>query len=313
MISILGTVALDTLKTPKGTRSHILGGSAVFSSIAASLFASPYIHAVVGEDFPQEHIQFLTKKNINLKNLEIKKNEKTFHWDGYYTEDMAQAHTNKTDLNVLGTFLPQICEKSRENPFILCSNLDPDIQFYAIDQFKNPKLIVLDTMNFWISHKKIALLNAIKKCHILVVNDMELKLLTETSSIIEGLEKAIRMGPQYIIVKKGEHGAILYNGQDFFCCPGYIVKNVVDPTGAGDSFAGAFCGFLSRSSDIDFEKLKEAMVMGILVSALTVQGFGVEGLKDVNMLQLQESLGHYQASVSLPKNLHNLSCFKEEK
>jgi len=301
MISVIGTVALDTIKTPFGHKQRLLGGSAVFSSIAASIFSTSYLHAVIGDDFPDDYLLLLREKKIELSNLEIAKQQKTFHWEGYYEEDMAQAHTQKTELNVLSTFLPNVCEKSAQNKIVLCANLDPDIQQYVIKKFNDPQLIVLDTMNFWITNKRDSLLKAIQLCDVLIINDMELKLLTGASHLLEGLKSAIQLGPSCVIVKKGEHGAMMYNGQEFFSVPANIVERVVDPTGAGDSFAGAFCGYLGQNvGPIRYEDLKKAMVMGILVSSLTVQAFSVEALMPLTQEKVSYLLSDYKGLTSVP-------------
>jgi len=301
MISIIGTVALDTIKTPFGHKQKLLGGSAVFSSIAASIFSKAYLHAVVGDDFPEEYLSLLKEKNIDLSNLEVAKQQKTFHWEGYYEEDMAQAHTQKTELNVLSTFLPTVCEKSAQNKIVLCANLDPDIQQYAIHQFHSPQLIVLDTMNFWISTKRESLLKAIQRCDVLIINDMELKLLTGASHLLKGLKSAIQLGPSCVIVKKGEHGAMMYNGQEIFSLPANIVERVVDPTGAGDSFAGAFCGYLGQNrGSISYEDLKKAVVMGILVSSVTVQAFSAEALLSLSKEKVSYMMSDYKALTTIP-------------
>lgn len=302
MISVIGTVALDTIKTPLGHQQRLLGGSAIFSSIAASIFSTSYLHAVIGDDFPENYLCLLREKKIELSNLEVNKQQKTFHWEGYYEEDMAQAHTQKTELNVLSTFLPKVCEKSAQNKIVLCANVDPDIQQYVIKKFNAPQLIVLDTMNFWITTKRDSLLKAIQLCDVLMINDMELKLLTGASHLIEGLKAAIQLGPSCVIVKKGEHGAMMYNGQDFFSVPANKVEKVVDPTGAGDSFAGAFCGYLGQNAGgvIGYEDLKKAMVMGILVSSLTVQAFSVEGLLSLTKERVSYLLSDYKALTTIP-------------
>lgn len=298
-LTILGTVALDSIETPKGSHTRILGGSATYASTAASLFSKVNIVSIIGEDFPETHLEFFEKRGISTNGIE-KASGKTFHWEGYYTDDMNEAHTVTTDLNVLLKFSPKIPDKYKSSTIVLVGNFDPNIQKQAIEQFKNPKLVVLDTMNFWIENQLDTLKETLQLIDTLVINDQEIRLLTNIDNIIEAMPEVLKLGPKRVIVKKGEHGAIMYNGDDYFICPAFPLKELVDPTGAGDSFAGGFVGYLAQHTEMTEEDFKNAVIIGTLISSFTVQGFSLDRLKTVDFRMLRAQYNLLKSYMTIP-------------
>ena len=288
-LSIIGTVAYDSIKSPHGERERILGGSASFSSIAASLFNESHIVSIVGQDFESKYLDFFNERGINTTGIEIADGN-TFHWSGYYEKDMAEAFTLQTDLNVLLAFNPVVPEHCKDSGIVFCANIDPVLQKQAIEQFQNPELVILDTMNFWIEHSKDALLEVLKLVDILIVNDGEARQLTGESNIVNALDALIQLGPKRVIVKKGEHGSIMYDGISHFTCPALPIRNLIDPTGAGDSFAGAFAGYLSSSNSRTEQDFRKAVAFGSIVSAHTVQGFSFDALNKLTLPAVHEQL-----------------------
>lgn len=286
-VSIIGTVAFDSIRTPQGQKDRILGGSATYAGLAASIFSHVSIISIVGKDFPQDHLSYFNSRNISTDGIHISQGD-TFHWKGYYEGDMNQAHTEQTDLNVLLEFDPVVPHRHKDHKIVFLANIDPDLQKKALAQFTKPEVVILDTMNFWIESKIDALIKNLKDIDILIINDQEIRQLTQTSNIIEAMPKAHAMGPKRIIVKKGEHGAIMYNGKDHFICPAYPLTKITDPTGAGDSFAGAIAGFLAQSQTLDETAYRKAVVIGTLVSSFTVQGFSMDTLKHLNWETIEQ-------------------------
>ncbi|NQY73248.1 MAG: bifunctional hydroxymethylpyrimidine kinase/phosphomethylpyrimidine kinase [Candidatus Margulisbacteria bacterium] len=301
-VAIIGTVALDSIKTPSGEHNRILGGSATFSATAATIFGPAGIVSIVGKDFPSEHIEFFKSRNINLDGLHHSEGD-TFHWKGYYEGDMNQAITVKTDLNVLLEFDPVIPDSLKKSPIVFMANVDPVLQEKAIRQFESPELVILDTMNFWIEHKLEALKQTLKLVDILIVNDQEIRQLTGDYNLITAISKAIELGPKRVVVKKGEHGAMMFDGTDFYMFPAYPLSNLVDPTGAGDSFAGAFAGYLSTQKSISDETYKQAVIAGTLVSSHTVQDFSLNSLKKITPEVLNQTFKAFKPLISHPTTI----------
>src|SRR3989338_8615712 len=259
---VLGTVALDNVKTPSGFRRDMLGGSAAHFSMSASLFTKVHLVAIVGEDFPKEHINFLKKKGIDLDSLKIGKG-KSFRWEGEYKkEDFNTALTLATELGVLMGFSPEIAPHHRAIPNIFLANIDPDIQLGLLDMLHKPKLIGLDSMNLWINHKRESLLKLMKRVDLFVANDAEARALTQESNLISAAKKLRNFGPKLIVVTKGEHGVLFYSDKVKFSFPAYPIEEVVDPTGAGDTFAGGLMGYLTKANKADAKTLKEAALYG---------------------------------------------------
>ncbi len=284
-VLIAGSIALDNLRTPFGSRNYVLGGSAVHASLAASFFSPVEIVGVVGEDFPKEYLDFLNSKGINTNGIKVLKG-KTFHWEGFYEYDMNMAHTLRTDLNVLASFDPVLLPEQKKTPYIFLANLDPDIQMKILAQLENKSLVVADTMNYWLENKKPSLLKLISMVDILVINDMEARELTQEPNLIKAAQIILGYGCKYVIIKKGEHGALLFSNKFAFSAPSHPQTELVDPTGAGDSFAGALIGYLSAVKDINFESLKKAVIIGSVIASFCVEDFSIERTKNLTKKEI---------------------------
>lgn len=279
---IIGSLALDTIETPYGKREYILGGSANFISTSASYFTdSIRMVGTVGYDFPFKEIEFLKSKGIDTQGLVISKEQKTFHWHGVYKPDMNERESLITELNVFQTFDPVIPEEFRKSEYVCLGNVDPVIQNKIIKQLTSPELIMIDTMDFWIEGKPGDLKRTLSLADIIVVNDGEARLLTGEANLLSAGKKIMELGPKILIIKKGEHGAMLMKDNMIFYCPAVPLDRVIDPTGAGDTFAGGFMGWLHRTKDHSFENLKLAVVFGTVMASIVVQDFSLEGLRNV--------------------------------
>ena len=279
---IIGSLALDTIETPYGKREYILGGSANFISASASYFTDNIrLVGTVGYDFPFEEIEFLKSKGIDTQGLVISKDKKTFHWHGVYKKDMNERESLVTELNVFQTFDPVIPGEFRKSEYVCLGNVDPVIQNKIIRQLISPELIMIDTMDFWIEGKPEELKRTLSLADIIVVNDGEARLLTGEANLLTAGKKIMELGPKIIIIKKGEHGAMLMKDNTIFYCPAVPLDKVIDPTGAGDTFAGGFMGWLHRTKDLSFENLKLAVVFGTIMASIVVQDFSLEGLRNV--------------------------------
>ncbi len=276
-IVIVGSVALDTVETPFGKASDVLGGAATYSSVASSFFAKPGIVAVVGNDFPENHLEFLKEKGIDLSG--VMKKGLSFRWQGYYEYDMNDAKTVKTELGSFSDFKPQLPDKYRDASFLFLANIDPDLQLNVLNQVNNPKLVVMDTMNYWIGSKRDKLLQVMKKVDVLLLNDSEARQLFSTPNLVKAANDALKIGPKYVIIKKGEHGALMFTRNSHFNAPGYPLENVKDPTGSGDSFAGAFIGYLAKTSDISEPNIRKAIIYGSVVASFNAEDFSLNRLK----------------------------------
>ena len=292
-IVVLGTVALDTVKTPSGTRKHILGGSAVHFAMSARLFAQVNLVAIVGEDFPTQYLNFLQRKGIILSSL-IRTKGKTFRWKGEYRGDLNTAITLSTELGVLLTFRPRISEAQRNIKHIFLANLDPDIQSHLLTHIRSPHLVALDSMNYWIAHKRKSLLKLLKKVDIYVANDQEARQLSGESNLIKAARQLYAYGPKMILIKKGEHGVLFYGDKFIFSIPAYPTEKVVDPTGAGDTFAGGFMGYLTKVKRIDEVSLKKAIAYGTVAASFNVQGFGLNKTASLKLQDLETRLKKFR-------------------
>ncbi len=280
-ILVVGSLGLDTIETPFARVEESLGGSAVYISLAASYFC-PLINlvGVVGEDFPEKYIQLLRDHHIDLDGLQIIPEGKTFRWSGKYYYDMNSRETLLTELNVFKDFNPVIPESYRDSKFVILGNIDPELQISVLQQLNNPKFVVCDTMNYWIERKKEALRELLKKVDMLVVNDSEARLLANHPNLIQAGKIILKMGPKKLVIKKGEHGALLMTDEILFTAPAYPLENINDPTGAGDSFAGGMIGYLSKVNSINNEELKRAIIYGSVLASFCVEKFSVDGLLD---------------------------------
>ncbi|RYE27743.1 MAG: sugar kinase [Sphingobacteriaceae bacterium] len=285
---VIGTVAFDAIETPFGKTDKIVGGAATFASLAASYFYNQVkIVAVVGDDFPQEDIAYFESRNIDTAGLQIKPGEKSFFWSGKYHNDMNSRDTLVTELNVLADFDPVIPESYQDCEYLLLGNLTPKVQQTVIDRLTNrPKLIVLDTMNFWMDIALDDLLSTLKSVDVLTINDAEARQLSGEYSLVKAADKILQMGPKYLIIKKGEHGALLFGEGKIFSAPALPLADVFDPTGAGDTFAGGFMGYLAKAGEISFDKMKNGIIFGSALASFCVEKFGTEKLKNLTQEEI---------------------------
>jgi len=286
----IGTLAFDTIETPHGKADMVIGGSCTYISHAASYFTNNInLSAIVGGDFPQEEIKALEDKGVNMEGLQIKSDGKTFFWAGKYHEDMNQRDTLVTDLNVLEDFDPQLPESYKSSKYVMLGNLTPDIQNSVLDQLDgSQKLVVMDTMNFWIDIALDSLKKAIARVDILTINDEEARMLTGEYSLVNAAAAIHKMGPKYLVIKKGEHGCLLFSEGNMFYAPAMPLAQVFDPTGAGDTFAGGFMGYLAKTDDISFDNMKKAIVYGSAMASFCVEEFSIDRLKKLDQEQIDK-------------------------
>ena len=281
----VGTVAFDAIETPFGKTDKIVGGAATYIALAASYFTKPInMVSVVGDDFPSDALDNLRNHGANTDGIQVKKGEKTFFWSGKYHNDMNSRDTLATELNVLADFEPNVLDSYQDCEFLMLGNLTPAVQMSVINQLKNrPKLVVLDTMNFWMDIALDELKAVLKKVDVLTINDEEARQLSGEYSLVKAAQVILEMGPTYLVIKKGEHGALLFNKESVFFAPALPLEEVFDPTGAGDSFAGGFIGYLSSTRDISFDNMKRAIIFGSAMASFCVEKFGTERL--INLTQ----------------------------
>lgn len=294
---IIGTLAFDAIESPFGKTDKILGGAATFIGLAASKFnVDSAIVSVVGDDFPQEYLDLLTNRNIDLSGVEIVKGGKTFFWSGKYHNDMNSRDTLVTELNTLADFNPIVPNGYKDADLVMLGNLHPSIQMSVINQMeKRPKLIVLDTMNFWMDNALPELLEVIEHIDVITINDEEARQLTGEYSLVTAAEKISEMGPEYVVIKKGEHGALLFHEKNIFFAPALPLKEVFDPTGAGDTFAGGFAGYLASSENISFENMKNAIIHGSNLASFCVEKFGTERMQSLKKEEVDQRLHQFKA------------------
>jgi len=293
-IIVLGTVALDSVKTPSGKRQELLGGSAAHFSMAARLFTEVNLTAIVGSDFPCQHIAFLKSKGLNLSSLIIDEKGKTFRWEGEYTGDLNSALTLNTQLGVLSVFKPQVSLRQRQIKNIFLANVDPEIQEDLLNKMRSPKLVGLDSMNYWINTKPKALIKLLKQVDIYVANDQEARALSQEHNLIQAARRLSTFGPPMVLIKKGEHGVLFYSKKFIFSLPAYPVARVVDPTGAGDTFAGGFMGYLSRAAKITPSRIKKALAYGTVAASFNVEDFGLARTSRLTLAKLEQRLAKFK-------------------
>jgi sugar/nucleoside kinase (ribokinase family) len=287
---VLGTVALDHVKTPSGVKKDMLGGSAAHFAMSARLFTDVHLVAVVGRDFPKKHLVFLKSKGIDCSSLTVS-NGKTFRWRGEYKKsDLNTALTLATELGVLQTYVPEIKEHQKNVPNVFLANIDPDLQLGLLRHFRSPRLIGLDSMNLWITHKLKSLRRLMKLVHLFVANDGEARALTGENNLIMAARRLRSMGPRMVVIKKGEHGVLFYSDQLMFAFPAYPVDRVVDPTGAGDTFAGGLMGYLSKAGKLDDKTMRKALLYATTVASFNVQGFGMARTASLSMREIDERM-----------------------
>lgn len=293
----VGSVAFDAIETPFGKTDKIIGGAGTYIAIAASFFEkNQKICAVVGDDFPQSMLDLLSNRNVDLEGLQIKKGEKSFFWSGKYHNDMNSRDTLITELNVLEHFDPIIPASYQGVEFLMLGNLTPQVQKTVVERLtERPKLVAMDTMNFWMDIAMDDLKETLKVVDLLIVNDEEARQLSGVSSLMKASKIIREMGPKYLIIKKGEHGALLFHGDNVFCAPGLPLEDVFDPTGAGDTFAGGFMGYLASSGDISFDNMKRAVIAGSALASFCVEKFGTEKLTEINQNDLDNRIQEFVA------------------
>lgn len=294
---ITGTVAFDAVETPFGKTDKIIGGAATYISLAASYFTRDIgLIAVVGDDFPQDYINLLRNKGINTDGLQVKQGEKSFFWSGRYFNDMNNRETLVTELNVLADFDPIVPPSQASPDFLMLGNLAPTVQSTLIGRLsKRPKLIVMDTMNFWMDIAMDDLKSTLKMVDVLTINDEESRQLSGEYSLVKAARKIRQMGPKYLIIKKGEHGALLFYDEQVFMAPAMLLEDVFDPTGAGDTFAGGFIGWLAKTGDIGFENMKRAIIYGSALASFCVERFGTENILDIDEDRLFKRVAEFKA------------------
>jgi len=286
-VLVVGTIALDSIKTPFGEKKDILGGSGVYSSVAASFFTNIELIGPIGSDFPQEHLDFLQSRGIGTAALQ-KIDGPTFRWGGFYEYDMNQAHTLETKLNVLTQFDPVVPANLQATPYVFLANIDPSLQLKVIGQLQRPKLLIADTMNFWIESKKAVLHEVIKKVDYMIMNDSEIRQFMETPNIPLAARRMIELGCRGVIVKKGEHGALVFTRTGHFAAPSYPQELLRDPTGAGDSFGGAFIGYLAKTGDLSDDNIRRAVIVGSVMASYNIEDFSLERMKRLKKKEIAE-------------------------
>jgi len=289
---IVGTVAFDAIETPFGKTDKILGGAATFIGLAATQFnLDPAIVSIVGGDFPEEYLKMLSNKNIDVSGIEMVKDGKTFFWSGKYHNDMNSRDTLATELNVLADFNPKVPENYKDAEIVMLGNLHPLTQISVLDQMdKKPKLAVLDTMNFWMNNALSDLHKVMKRIDVITINDDEARQLTGEYSLVVAARKIHEMGPKYVVIKKGEHGALLFHNDNVFYAPALPLEEVFDPTGAGDTFAGGFVGYIANTGDTSFENMKNAVIYGSTLASFCVEKFGTERMLNLSKSEVQQRL-----------------------
>jgi sugar/nucleoside kinase (ribokinase family) len=295
-ILVVGSVALDSVKTPSGAREDILGGSATYFGIAASYFTDVSMVAVVGEDFPETHISLLLKKGMDLSGLQRKKG-KTFRWKGEYGPDFNMRTTLDTQLNVFADFSPRLLEAHRSPDCVFLGNIDPDLQRSVLEQVRRPRLVACDTMNYWIQNKRDALLKTLTMVDLLIINDAETLQLAEQPNLIQAAKRVLGWGPKILVIKRGEYGALLFNAGSVFSVPAYPVEDVVDPTGAGDSFAGGLVGYLAVSGASGDAAMRKAVVFGSAMASFNVTGFGPGRLTELTYPEIVQRYREFRKLV----------------
>jgi len=291
----VGTVAFDAIETPFGKTDKIVGGAATYIAWSASYFTQPInIVSVIGDDFDMDELKALNARGVNTDGIEIRQGEKSFFWSGKYHMDMNSRDTLITDLNVLASFNPQIPEAYKNSDFLMLGNIDPSLQISVIKQLtKRPKLIVMDTMNFWMNIALDTLREAIAMVDVLTINDEEARQLSGELSLVRAAQKIHKMGPKFLVIKKGEHGALLFHNNQVFFAPALPLEEVFDPTGAGDTFAGGFIGYLAKTNDISFDNMKRAIIYGSAMASFCVEKFGTEKLKGLSTEAIDERVNMF--------------------
>lgn len=301
-ILAVGTVAFDSIETPTGSADNVLGGSATYISLASRFFCPDVrLVAVVGNDFPDHYVDLLSDRQIDIRGLEVQSEGKTFAWSGRYHSDFNGRDTLYTHLNVLETFNPIVPEAYRDSRIVCLGNIDPTLQKNVLAQVENPDLIVCDTMNFWIDHTLDSLRETLKKVHCLMINDEEVRQLAGEANLLKAARKILGMGPRVLVIKKGEHGSLVVDGESIFALPAYPVENLQDPTGAGDTFMGGFVGYLAQYDDFTEAAFRRAVVFGTALASFAVEQFGPHRLLDIDREHIGDRVEALRAMTTIPR------------
>jgi sugar/nucleoside kinase (ribokinase family) len=292
---VVGSLALDTIETPFGKAERTLGGSATFISVAASYFIQPVrLVGVVGGDFPKSEIEFLEDREIDLEGLQIKEEGKTFHWHGKYDYDLNTRESITTELNVFADFDPFVPESFRKSQYLCLGNIHPSLQKKVYEQMDSPRLVVADTMNFWIAGAYNELMDVLKHINVFIINDSEAREISKEANLFKAAKKIQGLGPKIVIIKKGEHGALLFYEDEIFSAPAYPLESIYDPTGAGDCFAGGFIGYISKTDDISYENMKRAVIYGSTIASFCVEKFSLDGIRDLSHLVIKDRFNEFK-------------------
>lgn len=292
-ILVVGSVAFDSVETPFGKVDEVLGGSGTYFSTSASFFSDISLVAVVGEDFPSEHLEFLKQRNVDLEGVQVVPG-KTFRWKGEYGYDLNEAKTLDTQLNVFEHFRPKLPESYRDAEFVFLGNIDPELQLEVLSQVRNPKLVACDTMNFWISGKRESLVKTLAKVDILMINESEVRQLASEANLIKAAQTILAMGPKTIVIKRGEYGALMFSEHTIFSAPAYPLEAVFDPTGAGDTFAGGFMGYLAANQNLSDASVRQAIIFGSVMASFTVEDFSLNRLKNLEYREIEERFRRFK-------------------
>jgi len=292
-ILVVGSVAFDSVQTPFGKVEEVLGGSGTYFSASASFFADINLVAVVGQDFPREHLDFLQGRNVNLDGVKMVPGE-TFRWKGEYGYDLNEAKTLDTRLNVFENFQPDLPEAYRNAESVFLGNIDPELQSRVLDQVRDPKLVVCDTMNFWISGKRQALLKTLERVDILMINEAEARQLAEEANLVKAAQRILAMGPRTLVIKRGEYGALMFSEHTIFAAPAYPLETVFDPTGAGDTFAGGFMGYLDANQNLGDGSIRQAIIFGSVMASFVVENFSLDRLRSLEYREIEERFRRFK-------------------
>ncbi len=298
---VVGSVALDSVTTPFGKVTEALGGSATYFAYAASFFAPVHVVAAVGDDFPREHLDLLSHRGVDIDALRVLPGKKTFRWTGEYGFDLNEARTLDTQLNAFAEFKPALEARQRAAPFLFLANIDPDLQLDVRRQMTDPLFTALDTMNFWIEGKRDALLRVLHEVDALVINDAEARMLAREPNLIKAARAIIELGPRVVVIKRGEYGSVMVSDGEFFFTPAYPLESVFDPTGAGDTFAGGFMGYLAQRGMTDPASMRKAMVFGAVMASFAVEDFSLERLKRLSSSEIEQRYGGFQTMVTVER------------
>lgn len=301
-VLVVGSVALDSIETPFGKADDVLGGSGVFFSSSASHFTPVQLVGIVGSDYPVDKLEQLANRGVDLAGLE-KAEGKSFRWRGRYSHDLNSAETLETHLGVFSNFMPKIPEQFRSAPFVFLGNIDPRLQLDVLRQVNRPKLVACDTMNFWIESRRPELMELLKHVDIVTLNDGEARQLTEKANLVKAAKWIMDLGPKHVIIKKGEHGAFLFSGKSIFFAPAFPLETVFDPTGAGDSFAGGFIGYLARTADLSEENMRRAVIYGCAMGSFAVEKFSIERLMEITREDINARVRELRTLVSFEEEL----------